>query len=276
MPKNPPKAKTVTERDLRLMRWIGTNGIASFKQLHNVFWTTAKERTCQERLIQLEKAGWIERHYVHTSRKRGEQVYTLTRQGANQHFEAATRRRLMVGLPARAELKQQLTAQDTRIALERTLAAKGKRVVDWMNERELRSEAAYSKRKAGSRTWGSLAEVADARIFISGITGSAVTNEGLKPPHGETRGRTGNSPNNSNSLLPVNSQDSADEAIQSVDIEIDGQYYGQMLRNKISTLARRNQPTIWVTKTGRVGRIESEIRQAGATNIGVMVVDELV
>ncbi len=178
MPEHLSKAKTVTDRDRRLLHWIGTNGVASFKQLHTVFWPTANERTCRERLVQLEKAGWIERHYVHTSRKRGEQVYTLTRRCATEHFEAATRKRLMIGLPATSELKQQLTAQDTRIVLDRMLAAQGKQVVNWLNERELRSEAAYLKRKTGSRAWGGLAGVADARVFI-GSTGTLRSASGV-------------------------------------------------------------------------------------------------
>ncbi len=253
MPGNAESFKIVTARDRLLMKWIGTNGVASFKQLHTVFWPGARERACQERLVQLEKAGLLERHYVYTSRKRGEQVYTLTRQAAIQHFEAVTRKRLMIGLPAKAELKQQLTAQDTRITLERLLAPQGKHVVDWLNERELRRVAANLKRKADSRVqpWAreGLTEVADARVFISLTSIGAATNTGK--------------------------QDNQYENIQSMDIEIDGPYYGQMLKNKISAIARRNQPTLWVTTSDRARQAKSEIKQSDASNIRVIAVDPL-
>lgn len=232
------------------MRWIGTNGIASFKQLYIVFWPQAKERTCQERLLQLEKAGWIERHYVDTDRKRGEQVYTLTSKGAKEHFEEATRRRMMIGLPAPGELKQQLMAQDTRIVLERSLAEQGGRLVGWQNERELRSEAALARRKPLSRAWGGLPDLNDARAFFTTPS------------------------NTENITTTTGNHNSGTGQVQSLDIEIDGQYYGQMLKKKIVSLARGNRPTLWVTTPDRVRQIQRELTEAGEpTNIHLLIIN---
>lgn len=258
MPKRVARAKKATERDFELMKWIGTNGVASFKQLLTVFWPEAKERTCQERLLQLEKAGWIERHYVDTSRKRGEQVYSLTKRGAQEHFESAERRLLMIGLPARSELKQQLTAQDTRIVLEQKLALQGRQLISWVNERQLRSEAALLKRTPGSKAWGGLADVPDGRIFVCNSAAIARGNE-------DNRNSTGKADTTSEN-----------NAVQQIEIEIDGQYYGQMLKGKIATLVKSNRPTLWVTTLDRAVRIENEIKQAGASNIQILVVDPLV
>ncbi len=276
------------------MRWIGTNGIASFKQIQTVFWPGATARTCRERLALLEKSGLIERHYVQTSRKRGEQVYTLTDHGATEYFEAAMRKRLMVGLPTHTKVKQQLIAQETWIALEKMLAPYGKRIVNWQNEKELRSEAAFLKRKPGSRTFGGLADVADARVFIG--MGSTVTpgqDETGATGEGQPASGPASLPRNfgsndsgskvakpvSNSLHPASFLvlDTPDytDGIQRIDIEIDGQYYGQMLDNKIAKIAGGKLPTLWVTTSQRAERIKSEIVRTGPSNIGVLIVDPL-
>lgn len=276
------------------MRWIGTNGIASFKQIQTVFWPDATERTCQERLVLLEKSSFIERHYVQTSRKRGELVFTLTNQAAIEHFEAALRKRLMIGLPTHAKVKQQLIAQETWIALEKMLAPYGKRIANWQNEKELRSEAAFLKRKTGSRAFGGLADVADARVFIgvAKVTpGQAFAMSEVKPAptpipvpifdNCALDAGSGQALPTSNNLCPapfcrLNTSTTAQIAgIERIDIEIDGQYYGQMLKTKVSKIASGNQPTLWVTTSQRAERIKSEIDKTGALNIWMLVVDPL-
>ena len=58
------------------------------------------------------------------------------------------------------------------------------------------------------------------------------------------------------------------------DIEVDGQYFGQMLKDKIANYARLGRPTIWVTRgAGRAARIEQEIAEAHADNIQILVLD---
>jgi hypothetical protein len=57
------------------------------------------------------------------------------------------------------------------------------------------------------------------------------------------------------------------------EIEIDGEYYGQMLKNKIETYRRKGSPMLWVTTSNRANKIKSEITKAGATNISLLVLD---
>jgi len=294
----------VTERDRLLMQWIGTNGLASLKQLQIVFWPEATERTCRERLFLLEKSGLIERHYVQTSRKWGEQVFTLTEQAAVKYFDSTMRKRLMIGLPTHAKVKQQLTAQETRIVLERLLRPFGKRIVCWQNERELHSEAAMLKRNPGSRAFGGLADVADARAFI-GISPivppqqTAILPEKENEREATTRLAPGPGlpANNSHAATfnnggPDHTKPTPEKfenalfrflaapgpklvGVQRIDIEIDGQYWGQMLKNKITKLGRTSQPTLWVTNSVRAERIQNEIdrSESGAANVWILVVD---
>lgn len=67
--------------------------------------------------------------------------------------------------------------------------------------------------------------------------------------------------------------ESANGSTAELAIEIDGQYYGQMLKKKIAGIARSGQPCLWVTSgEGRGQRINAEVAQSGADNITVLVV----
>jgi DNA-binding PadR family transcriptional regulator len=226
-----PAAKAVTERDLQIMARIGEGGLASFDQIKRLYWANAQDRTAHDRLTQLVKAGFLSCHRL-DPKHGGHTVYTLTNKGAN-NFEKARAQRLMIGLPAANEIKQQLLAQAGRIAIERQLATQGQgdRLVEWRSERELRSEAAKARNRR--RPFGNVADIADASMSV----------------------------------------ESADGTTTQTAIEIDGQYYGKMLTKKINSLAKSGQPVVWVTSgAGRGARIQSEVQQAGATNISVLVV----
>lgn len=228
-----PKAKVRTQRDDDLLRWVGRGGIASIAQLHQQFWPQAKEQTCRDRLLQLEKASWLKSEYTDT-RKHGtpELVFYLTRQGANL-FTAGERERMIIGKPASHELKQQLMMQDTRIMLERRLAEDGARILDFRNERELRSQF-YKKANRQRRSSisqllsGRSDDMADCQALIERSDGSQVM----------------------------------------VDIEIDGQYYGQMLKDKVAALARNSNPVLYVAEIGRVRTVGAAI--AAYPNIELM------
>jgi hypothetical protein len=227
------QAKIITERDRQILEFVGRNGVAAIGQLHSRYWTNAKERTAQERLQQLVNAGYLLRDSTDT-RQPGEIIYGLTRKGAGE-FGRLEARRLTVGLPNRGEMKQQLQMQDTYTRLEKDLAGRGAKLVDWRNERELRGEQRREQirtkgRSAGSRSRLNFEDIADGQAVI----------------------------------------EQADGTLTQLDIEADGQYYGQMLKNKLTQLSRSARPTIWVT-TGkrRAARIEREIEEAGITNIEV-------
>jgi DNA-binding PadR family transcriptional regulator len=150
MPKNPPKARVVTERDLKIMRLLGTDGISNLKTIHEKFWPGAKAQTCRDRLLQLEKSGWLKSHFVDTRGKKNELVFTLTPQGAKQHFSQIERKFMITKLPAYNEVHQQLMAQQARFILENRLRERGLELAGWLNERQLRSQARLQKRPGTS------------------------------------------------------------------------------------------------------------------------------
>jgi DNA-binding PadR family transcriptional regulator len=226
MAKRVTKAKFLTERDLALMNWIGSGGLASLNQLHVKFWTNAKERTCRERLLQLEKAGMLKTHFV-DARVKGEQVFTLTPKGAKE-FSALERKFFFTKLPQKHELKQQLISQDIRIKLERDLVQQGKKLVTWKNEHQLRSEAHH----ATGKKFGNSAGIPDARAVIETEEGEA----------------------------------------EEIDLEIDGQYYGKMLGDKLGALANSGRGGIWVTTKARAGKIAQLLGGLGASSVKVVTV----
>lgn len=236
---------TLTARDFSVMRLIGTDGLASFKTLHAKFWPLAKARYCRDRLRKLEKAGWLESHYVVDTHKESSiLVFTLTPSGAKAHFNQVERQAMMIGLPAYAEIHQQLMAQQARFILEERLKRKegekggeeeggGLHLIEWNNERQLRSEARLRLRP-GSRSWGRLSGVADARARI------------INPKTGEVFEQL---------------------------IEVDGHYFGKMLRQKIARIAADGKKTLWVTTSDRRVKILKEVSQAAAENIELLIVD---
>ncbi len=54
------------------------------------------------------------------------------------------------------------------------------------------------------------------------------------------------------------------------EVEIDGAYYGRMLRDKVAGLARSGKPVLYVTTAGRAATIRQAI--ASHTNISLLVV----
>jgi DNA-binding Lrp family transcriptional regulator len=57
--KSAAKAKTLTIRDMSILTDLARCRVLSLEQVKVAFWPSAKERTCRERLEQLEKAGYI-------------------------------------------------------------------------------------------------------------------------------------------------------------------------------------------------------------------------
>jgi hypothetical protein len=58
------KAKQLTERDKAILTDLARCRVLSFEQVKNAYWSHAKERTCYERLKQLQKAGYVTEHTV--------------------------------------------------------------------------------------------------------------------------------------------------------------------------------------------------------------------
>lgn len=194
------KAKVVTDRDQELMRFIGQGGVATLDQLHRRHWPKAQLQTARDRLSQLEKAGWIKAQPVSAGGHGNEIAFTLTRKGAAL-FPKAEAERFYIGLPSVSELKQQLKGQDARIQLEGYLAQRGEKLIYWKSEREIRSEFyrelfTYNKKHGyahNKKHWDrpSVDDIADAQATVIDGQGNERT----------------------------------------INIEIDGQYYGKMAQN---------------------------------------------
>lgn len=217
-------AKILTERDNAILRWVGENGVGTLSQICTLFWPDAKPQTALDRLHQLVKAHWLDVQ-MHDIRRHGapEHFFTLTKTGA-AHFDPAIRNGLMIGLPTRPELPQQLFLGDVRIALMRQLAVEDKQIVGWRNERQLRSahriaanqQAKHTKTAQGWRTLAPASAystaIADAQAVIADKDGRETT----------------------------------------LDIEADLGYSGRMLHEKVASYASHAQPVLWATTAGHL------------------------
>jgi hypothetical protein len=166
-------------------------------------------------------------------RRPGEDVYSLTGQG-RRHFDPCERSRLQVGLPTVGEIRQQMIAQDAYLYLEEQARAHGEHLADWRAERELRAD--FRRTQAAAAREGQVIpdwEIADAQAVIAG----------------------------------------ADGARQTLDVEIDGQYYGRMLRQKVERCGAGGRPTLWVCASQRRAAAVQRIA-APYGNIRVVVVQE--
>lgn len=247
------KAKVVTERDQELMRFIGQGGVATLDQLHRRHWPKAQLQTARDRLSQLEKAGWIKAQPVSAGGHGNEIAFTLTRKGAAL-FPKSEAERFYIGLPSVSELKQQLKAQDARIQFEKYLTQRGEKLIYWKSEREIRSEFyrelfAYNKKHGyahNKRHWDrpSVDDIADAQATVM-------------DSHGNER---------------------------TINIEIDGQYYGKMLDKKIEAFAKygggyssgaagSNHQSMWVTTPSRAERVREALSAHNTGHILLMVVN---
>ncbi len=57
--KSAAKAKSLTVRDMNILTDLARCRVLSLTQVKAAYWPSAKERTCRERLEQLEKTGYI-------------------------------------------------------------------------------------------------------------------------------------------------------------------------------------------------------------------------
>jgi hypothetical protein len=164
------------------------------------------------------------------ARQPGEPVYTLTRAGWVL-FPRQERERLRIGLPLPYERTQQLLSQEAYLLVAAETQAAGGTLVAWRSERELRGELRTAGRTATQVSWYPLLdEIPDGQVVIANTDGSTTT----------------------------------------LDVEIDGQYYGRMLRQKAEHYGQGGRPTLWVCTTNRAPIVERATR--AYPNIRVLVV----
>lgn len=58
------KAKQLTDRDMEILTDLARCRVLSASQIKNAYWPVAKERTCQERLERLIKAGYLKEQTI--------------------------------------------------------------------------------------------------------------------------------------------------------------------------------------------------------------------
>ncbi|MEI6044387.1 MAG: replication-relaxation family protein [Chloroflexota bacterium] len=148
------------KRDLKVLQFIGKGGIASISQIQTKFWPEAKERTCLERLQILKKEGLLTKQIVTSRKSEGELVFLITPEGSKL-FSRSIQARFFHQITT-AEIKQQLLAQDAILKLEQELIVQGKVLVDWKQEREIRSLLKRQQKKGDT----SQLEVPDAQATV--------------------------------------------------------------------------------------------------------------
>lgn len=271
-------ARLLTARDQAILRFVGTQGVASLGQLSRRFWPGALVSTAQDRLTQLVRSGYLqaERCYLHPA---AELVYGLRREGLLL-FSTSERSGLQVGLPSAGEMKQSVLATAVRIRIEEQLQAEGGRLIGWKGERELRAdcgrEVAKRVRASGNaRTVtptpssvtsppnGGIGGGRDRRDGGGGGTGSG--SNGGSGDSGQRRAAQQKHLDIADARAIVQT---ADGAIQEIDIEIDGQYYGKMLQAKAASLCCSSRPVVWACSTSRVAIVTRAVQDY--PNITVM------
>ena len=167
--------------------------------------------------------------HICDARRPGEVVYTLTPPG-RRLFPPAEQRTLQAGLPTASAIRQQLVAQDAYLYLEQEAHAQGGHLVAWQGEAALRS-AFYRAAHAGKRQARAarMTAIPDAQVQIAG----------------------------------------ADGRMWTCDVEIDGQYHGQMLRQKLDRCGTGGRPTLWICTAPRRA---AHIRQAAACYPNIRVI----
>ena len=251
------KAKQLSDRDYDLLRRVGTGHVLSLEQARQIFWKKddgqlAALTTAQYRLAQLVGSGYLKTDYTNV-RRPGEQIYCLTPKGAAL-LTPLERSQMTLDMPNHKEMKQQLDGQDTRIKLEQRLAEQGERLLHWKSERQVRSEAMsersrhQAEQQRASTPKNRLHNLKQYRPKQENIDAQAV--------------------NVGDAQAVI---ERADGSLYTLDIEIDGKYFGKMLKQKIVDMKELSQksgtPLIWATSgRERAARIGQEVSAAGAAN----------
>lgn len=172
---------------------------------------------------------------------------------------------MAIDMPGHKEMKQQLDGQDARTKLERQYSQNGERLLYWKSERQVRSEALSER---------SHREFEQARAEAT----KTHNYQNLKQYQARTRADLGFEALNVGDAQAI--IEKADGSIYTVDIEIDGKYFGKMLTQKICAMRELSQksgtPLVWATSgQTRTARINREVEAAGATaNITVIDISE--
>lgn len=261
-------ARVLTERDRAVLLFVGTQEVTSLEQLARRFWPQARISTAQDRLTQLVRSEYLQarRCYASNAHKAGELVYSLTRK-AVPLFPIAEQARLHVGLPPANDMKHRLMANEVRLLLEEQLYADGGRLIGWHSERELRAdcgrEVARRVRAKASMPAAKDVSTVNAHAASTGETGGAHGGGGGSFKPGIV-GRKQLDIADARAVIQ-----NRDGAVQEIDIEIDGQYYGKMLEEKAASLGRSSRPVLWACSSpGRVASVTRAVQ--GYPNITVM------
>jgi DNA-binding PadR family transcriptional regulator len=116
-----------------ILKDMGMRGAMSVHGVYGVYWAGRVLRTCQEKLDQWEKAGFITSRWVE-ARNTEEKVYMLTRKGRAM-FDEEAKAHFYKSNPTEIEMAHVLHVSDYMSSLPGN-------VVKFVNERELRSHNA--------------------------------------------------------------------------------------------------------------------------------------
>ena len=146
-----------------------------------------------------------------------ERVYALAASGCAQ-LPCVAQERVRIGFPPSGMMRQQLLASEARLQITTAVEAAGGQTLDWKPEWELRAE--YNRAVALADRRGTARphhELADAQVVYRSGAGQERT----------------------------------------IDIEIDGYYYGAMLQQKAACYGRSKRTIYWICEANRMTRVRA-------------------
>jgi hypothetical protein len=215
-----------TPRDVAVLEFIGRNGVATLGQLHRTFWQNAGREVCQSRLVRLEKAGYLSDTYL------GYRTPQF-----NRYFAPGERLFFLTerGVRTSAESDNLMVASPNEGELVQQIMVQ--EFYLWLQKRchhkrelllhwynERELRSQFASAKRFRRQPNFELDIPDARFRLLDSTGN----------------------------------------IAEYAVEVDGQYSGAMLRQKVTVLNETDGKSYWVTLPCRAERIRQELSAAGA------------
>ena len=143
-----PPPMQVTDRDLRILRWVAAYRYMTREQVESLEFTPSTRSYCKRRLMLLFQNAYLDRHFLPLRSAFGaaRPYYTLDSRGANLVAEAFGLRRAEVDWRPRdgrrepLYMEHALRINDVRVIV--TLAARSAALeLEWVDERELKRRA---------------------------------------------------------------------------------------------------------------------------------------
>lgn len=211
----------LTERDLKVLEWIGCCGGDELRHISARYWPLCKPHTADVRLMKLVTEGYLS---VTRDRRDVTRTFFLTEKAAKS-LPGVSRLHLQIGVGPDVTRAQSRMLPMAISTIEANARAQGGELIYWRTEREVR--AALLRRKVDNEELS----MADGQAVIRG----------------------------------------ADGRFHELNVEIDGEYYGKMLTEKLEKLTEHRQATLWCCTRARAAYLRK--RLAGCAYAELLVLE---